>query len=149
MLLVSFFKSTCDYIYGPLKYSKIMPISLFQDCLLKITCEKSFSFFSNVANIQRFQGSGLTFWVVIFHTPTVFPLTLKDSHLSHMQKPVTASQHPQTWSAQHINIQFKILSKYYEFKSPRPHYLNLLNKMRKKFWVWSILEQIFSPPVYL
>lgn len=91
-----------------------MPISLFQDCLLKITCEKSFFFFSNVANIQRFQGSGLTFWVVIFHTPTVFPLTLKDSHLSHMQKPVTASQHPQTYQ---LNIS--------SFNSKS--YLNIMN----------------------
>ena len=93
-------KSPCDYIYGTVKYSRIMSISLFQDCLLKITCEKSFLFFfffSIVANIQRFQGLGLTFWVVIFQTPTVFPLTFKDSHLSHMQKPVTASQHPQSY----------------------------------------------------
>ena len=52
-------------------------------------------------------------------------------------------------SVQHIIIQSKILSKYYEFKSPRPHYLNLLNKMWKKFWVWSILEQIFCPLVDL
>ena len=92
-----------------------MPISLFQDCLRKITCEKSFFFFfSNIANIQRFQGLGLTFWVVIFHTPTVFPFTLKDSHLSHMQKLVPASQHPQTY-------QFNISS--FNLKS----YLNIMS----------------------